>query len=145
MIEPKNAARNRADQIMMMELLIAHLMRIGVLISFVIVLIGILWVVASGQTGYHSINLDDLNSIIAYREGHPDFPNTLGDVITGMITLKPYAVISLGLLVLVAIPVMWVAVSIAAFARQRDWLYVGITAFVLAMLLLSFALGEAGG
>ena len=135
----------RAAELVKIELFIAQLLRIGVLTSFVIVLAGIVWVVATNQTGYHTINLDDLNSIIAYRAGHPDFPNSVGDVISGVLGLRPYALITLGLLVLIAIPVVRVAVSIGAFARQRDWLYVGITVFVLAMLLLSFALGEAGG
>jgi uncharacterized membrane protein len=40
---------------------------------------------------------------------------------------------------------MRVAVSIIAFARERDWMYVIITSFVLAMLILSLAIGEAGG
>lgn len=138
-------APEKTAELLKIELFIAQLLRVGVLTSFVIVLVGILWVVITDQTGYHAINLNDLNSIIVYREAHPDFPNTVGDVVAGLLGFRPYALITFGLLVLIAIPVMRVAVSIVAFARQRDWLYVGITAFVLAMLLLSFALGEAGG
>jgi uncharacterized membrane protein len=41
-------------------------------------------------------------------------------------------------------PVTRVAVSIVAFAMERDWRYVGITALVLLVLLVSFALGKAG-
>jgi hypothetical protein len=62
------------------ELFIAHLLRWGVSISFAIVAIGIVLVVATGQTGYASIRLDDLNSIVQYRPGHPDYPNSLADV-----------------------------------------------------------------
>jgi uncharacterized membrane protein len=47
--------------------------------------------------------------------------------------------------VLVATPVARVALSIAVFARQRDRTYVVITSIVLGLLLLSFALGRAGG
>jgi uncharacterized membrane protein len=46
-------------------------------------------------------------------------------------------VIMLGLLALIATPIARVAASIVAFARQRDWLYVALTAFVLAILLYS--------
>ncbi|MBI5876373.1 MAG: DUF1634 domain-containing protein [Chloroflexi bacterium] len=145
MNEHGDAVHDTTAELLKIELFIAQLLRIGVLISFVIVLIGIVGVIVTDQTGYHTINLNDLDSIIAYRAGHPDFPNTVGDVLSGVLGFKPYAVISLGLLVLIAIPVVRVAVSIAAFMRQRDWLYVGITVFVLVMLLLSFALGEAGG
>jgi uncharacterized membrane protein len=43
--------------------------------------------------------------------------------------------IQLGLLLLIATPVARVAFSVYAFARQRDFLYVGVTLIVLAVLL----------
>ena len=137
--------QNHTDaQTLRVELFIAQLLRWGVVISFVIVALGIGAVVVTGQTGSHQIRLDDLDSIVQYRVS-PDFPNLLGAVLSGVIVLKPYAIIALGLLVLIAIPVVRVAVSVVAFALERDWQYVVITAFVLGMLLLSFAIGEAGG
>ncbi len=135
----------KSQDLLRMELLIAQLLRVGVLLSFIILAVGICAVVATGQTGYDQIRLDDLNSIVQYHAGHPPFPNSLGDVATGILQFKPYAIIALGLIVLIAIPVFRVAVSVIAFAWERDRLYVLITAFVLAMLLLSFAIGEAGG
>ncbi|MBI4788846.1 MAG: DUF1634 domain-containing protein [Chloroflexi bacterium] len=38
-----------------------------------------------------------------------------------------------------------VAVSVIAFAVERDWLYVLITAIVLVVLLRSVSVGETGG
>ena len=119
-------------------------MRWGVILSFGIVALGIGAVIVTGQTGYQQIRLDDVNSIVQYRVT-PEFPSSLGDVWSGLLALKPYSIIVLGLLVLIAIPVMRVAVSVVAFVMERDWLYVWITAFVLIVLLLSFAIGEAGG
>ena len=139
------STQNHTDaQTLRMELFIAQLLRWGVVISFVIVALGIGAVVVTGQTGYHQIRLDNVDSIVQYRV-RPDFPNSLSTVFSGLIALKPYAIIALGLLVLIAIPVVRVAVSVVAFALEHDWLYVVITAFVLGMLLLSFAIGEAGG
>lgn len=135
----------KSQDLLRIELLIAQLLRAGVIISFVILAIGIGGVIVTGQTGYDKITLNDLNSIVQFRAGHPPFPNTLGDVAIGVLLLKPYAIIALGLIVLIAIPVFRVAVSVIAFAWERDRLYVFITAFVLAMLLLSFVIGEAGG
>jgi uncharacterized membrane protein len=88
--------------------------------------------------------LDDVNSLVQYQV-KPDFSNSLSSVFYGVVALKPYAIITLGLLILIAIPVMRVAVSVVAFIVERDWLYVAITAFVLLVLLMSFAIGEAGG
>jgi uncharacterized membrane protein len=127
------------------ELFIAQLLRLGVIVSFAIVCLGIALVVITGRTGYQSIQLDDLNSIVRYQPGMSEYPNTVNDVMAGIAAFKPYALISLGLLILIAIPVMRVAISVAAFFVERDWTYVFITAFVLAMLILSFLFGAAGG
>jgi len=49
-----------------------------------------------------------------------------------------------GLLVLIATPVLRVALSVVGFALQRDWVYVGLTVLVLLVLLGSFLVGKAG-
>jgi uncharacterized membrane protein len=46
--------------------------------------------------------------------------------------------IQLGLLFLIATPIARVAFSIAGFAVERDWMYVGFTVIVLVILLYSF-------
>jgi uncharacterized membrane protein len=51
---------------------------------------------------------------------------------------RPFALIAVGLLLLIATPVVRVALSVAFFAAQRDWRYVAITLFVLAVLAGSF-------
>lgn len=58
-------------------------------------------------------------------------------MISGLLALRPVAIAQAGLLVLVATPVVRVAVSLIAFGLERDRLYVAITASVLALLLLS--------
>jgi uncharacterized membrane protein len=54
-------------------------------------------------------------------------------------------VVTVGLLVLVATPVLRVAASIGLFALQRDRAFVAVTSLVLALLVTSFVLGKAGG
>src|SRR5690242_11988036 len=49
--------------------------------------------------------------------------------------------IQLGLLILIATPIARVVFSVIGFIRQRDWLYVGITVIVLALLAFSIAGG----
>jgi len=69
------------------------------------------------------------------------FPETLSQVGEGLLTLHPQAVITLGLLLLIATPIVRVAASILIFAFERDRRYVVITLIVLAILLLSLFLG----
>jgi len=72
------------------------------------------------------------------------YPHTLGDVFHGLVQGDPLAILALGLLVLLLTPVARVLISIFAFARERDRLYVGITTLVLLILLVSFLLGRGG-
>ncbi|HEX7078089.1 MAG TPA: DUF1634 domain-containing protein [Candidatus Eisenbacteria bacterium] len=74
-----------------------------------------------------------------------DGAHTLRDVGTRVLAFKGQAIAMLGLLVLIATPVLRVAVSVRHFARVRDRAYTWLTAIVLGLLLLSFLIGRAGG
>jgi len=65
------------------------------------------------------------------------FPHTFDQVWVGLLILRPQAVIALGLLVLIATPVVRVAVSVVAFAVEHDRRFVVITLIVLLILLFS--------
>jgi len=58
-------------------------------------------------------------------------------VLAGVWHLDSRAIIQLGILLLIATPVARVAFSVAAFAAQRDRIYVPVTLIVLAILLYS--------
>ncbi len=71
------------------------------------------------------------------------FPQTLSQVTTNVLALRPQSIITLGLLLLIATPVLRVVVSVVTFALERDRKYVVITLIVLAILLFSiFYLGS---
>ncbi len=65
------------------------------------------------------------------------FPHTFGQVWAGVLAVRPQAAIALGLLLLIATPVLRVAVSVVAFAVERDRRFVVITTVVLLILLFS--------
>ncbi len=65
------------------------------------------------------------------------FPQTFSQVWAGLLLLRPQAVITFGLLLLIATPVVRVAISIPAFALERDRRFVVITTIVLLVLLFS--------
>lgn len=70
------------------------------------------------------------------------FPQTFGQVLAGLLVLRPQAVIMLGLVLLIATPVLRVVASVIAFAFERDRRYVVITLIVLAILLFSIISGS---
>ena len=63
-----------------------------------------------------------------------------GGLISRLGILEPLAIVQLGLLALLATPVVRVAASVVAFASEGDRLYTAITAIVLAILLASIFL-----
>jgi uncharacterized membrane protein len=67
-------------------------------------------------------------------------PTSFGDLSARLAVLEPLAIAQLGLLVLLATPVVRVAASVIAFASEGDRLYTAITATVLAILLASIFL-----
>ena len=113
------------------ELLISNVLRGGVLLSAAVILVGVILHYARPA---------------AATAGALGYPHHLGDVIPAVLAGNAQAIITLGLLILLATPVLRVAVSIGAFALEHDWMYVGITSLVLALLLASIlVLGEVFG
>jgi uncharacterized membrane protein len=131
------------EPISRMELLISYVLRAGVLLSAGIILLGILRLAWTHHTGYAPLLPHHLPDILAFHPtGGPGFfPAAPAAVIQGSLAGKPYAIIGLGMLFLIATPVVRVALSVVFFLVERDWLYMGITLFVLTVLLLSLVAG----
>jgi uncharacterized membrane protein len=66
----------------------------------------------------------------------------IGDVIKRVRALRPSGFLALGLLVLIATPILRVIGSICAFVYERDWRFAGITTLVLSVLIVSLVLGR---
>jgi len=121
------------------ELLISWLLLGGVVISMTMVLIGLLLMFLHHPDYFKSPA--DLRRLTAPGAA---FPDTMARVARGVFAGQGQAVATLGLLLLIATPILRVAVSMFAFALQRDRTYTAISAVVLMMLLISFFLGKAG-
>ncbi|MGQ9683673.1 MAG: DUF1634 domain-containing protein [Anaerolineae bacterium] len=136
------AAKDTGDEghVSAADRVISGLLRYGVLVSVVLVVLGMVSLGLRGNTGYGATaDVQTLLSPPADRA--PSWPTTLGGVLSGAVQLRPYALILLGLLVLIMTPILRVAVSAVLFLIEHDLLYVAITVFVLAVLVLSFFLG----
>jgi uncharacterized protein len=113
------------------ELLISHVLRGGVVLGAI--------VIAAGLVAFYARYGLNPSTMIANV-----YPHSLDQTLLGVSHGAPQAIMVLGLLILLATPVVRVAVSIVAFALEHDWIYVAITALVLLILLVSFLLGKAG-
>jgi uncharacterized membrane protein len=107
---------------------LGRLLRAGVIFSAAVVVIGgIVYLARHGEARPE------------YRifRGEPDSFRHISGVLRGAFGASGRAIIQLGLLFLIATPVARVALSVYAFARERDSFYVGVTVLVLALLLYS--------
>ena len=121
------------------ELLLSVLLRSGVLLSLALMAAGVVLMLV-----HHP---DYLSSADAFERVRRDafVPHTLSEVLAGLAGARGRALTMVGLLVLIALPVVRVALSLAIFHRLRDRTFVRITAAVLGMLLLALLMGHAEG
>jgi uncharacterized membrane protein len=109
-----------------MEWVISLLLRIGVISAAALVFAGgILYLYQQGSVFPHYQTF----------QGEPSYLRTLGGILISAVNLDSRGIIQLGLVLLVLTPVSRVVFSVAAFAMQRDRLYVCVTLIVLIVLL----------
>ncbi len=109
--------------------LLSHLLKYGVLIASSVVLLGsVLYLI---HHGFEPAEYE------VFR-GEPLKLRSLNGVVTAVLSGSYRGIVQLGLLLLVATPIMRVAVSLFTFLRLRDWNYVILTFIVLSALIYSF-------
>ncbi|AVK62277.1 DUF1634 domain-containing protein [Lactobacillus sp. CBA3605] len=119
---------SKVAEMQQVERLIGRILRIGVIVSALVIGLGLILMVMRGNGGYP-------NGIQ---------PTGFRSIFNGVIALKPYAVIMLGLFLLILTPTLRVVVSIYAFAIEKDHLYVWITTLVLVILIIASVIGYLG-
>jgi uncharacterized membrane protein len=77
-----------------------------------------------------------------YRRDLPTAVPDIGEIIGRVLALRPSGFLALGLLILIATPILRVIGSIGAFLYERDWRFASLTALVLAVLIISLLLGR---
>lgn len=116
------------------EQFIGRLLQFGVLLAAAVTIVGaILLLVREGGT---------VADFRVFR-GTTSNLRSIGDVLRGVAALDGRAITQLGLVLLIATPVARVALTLWAFLRQHDRLYVLVTTIVLALLLYGLVWGKA--
>lgn len=144
MLESKDNGEKSTDskRFARMQTLLSKLLLYGVLTSSAIVVLGLILMAATNSTGYIcDATGDTLKCLLNYKVNsipHGDYPNNLSSLVSGLAQLKPFSVIELGVVVLLATPVFRVTASLILFSIERDKPFVLITLAVLIVLLFSF-------
>jgi uncharacterized membrane protein len=126
---PQNARQVKAYT----SAIIGWILRGGVILSATIILIGLLLLLL------HPGGISGVDVSLG------SFPHTLSQVWSGSLMLRPQAIIALGLVFLIAVPVITVITSMVAFTIERDRRFVVIAGIVLVILITSLLIGRGGG
>lgn len=118
-----------------MQLIIGWILRIGVIASMTIVAIGGIFFVYR-----HGHSIPDYST---FRRV-PDFISSPKGILEGVIHFKGQAVIQLGIMLLIATPVLRVIFSAIGFILERDRLYTFISLLVLLIIIMSAITGHIG-
>jgi uncharacterized membrane protein len=114
------------------DTMLGNVLRAGVLISAVVVVWGGIVYLSDPATAtpdYHVFRSE------------PENLRSVSGIISDAKALDGRGLIQFGVLVLIATPIARVVFSVAGFAGQRDWLYVGVTVIVLVLLIYSVTTG----
>lgn len=125
------AAGGKADATILAN---SFILLVGVGLSAATIAAGVVLLALTERTGYNnSLGMELLRA----SEGGVDFPKSFVDIWTGVCAGKSFAVIQLGLLILIGTPVLRVAASVILFLARKDYLYACVALLVTAILLVS--------
>ena len=116
------------------EQFIGRLLQFGVILAAVVTLIG--------ATLLLMRNGGSIADFAVFKGASPEL-RSVGAIVRGVIALDGRAITQLGLVLLILTPVARVAVTLWAFLRQHDRLYVLVTSIVLVLLLYGLVWGRA--
>jgi uncharacterized membrane protein len=118
-----------------MQLLLGRVLRAGTVISISVVFLGgIIYLYNHGH------------SIADYRKftGIPGFLQHADSLFNGAFDFKGQAIIQLGIMLLIATPILRVTISAIGFVLEKDYMYLGISLLVLFIIFMSTISGHAG-
>ena len=111
---------------------IAYVLRIGVVVSIILTIIGAVLLFLHGSSnGFPIGELASTSSKINSSMF------SLSDIINGLLSYQGLDFILLGIIVLIITPILRVITSVISFMYERNWLYVVITLIVFIDIMVA--------
>lgn len=116
------------------QLLLGTLLRVGVLISSAVILLGGIIFLST-----------QFNQVVSFSEFKPEQVkiSSIANIFGGLKTFDGLAIIQFGVLLLIFTPIARVVFSIFSFLIEKDYLYVVIGTIVLCVIITSLYLDVA--
>jgi uncharacterized membrane protein len=117
-----------------MKLFLGKTLRLGTIVSCAITLLGgIIYL-------FHSHHITPDYSPENFK-GAAGYLREFSGIIPRILEADGAAIIQLGVIVLIATPIVRILFSVVAFLLEKDYLYVGITLLVLGIIIANMVLG----
>lgn len=133
---PTTPEPGSVDRIGRVELMVSYILRGGVILSFLIVLVGMIL-----TFHHHREYLSSRDVLATILNGRAGQPHSVSAVLASAKHWEGRGWILFGVLVLILTPVFRVVVALVAFAIEKDRHFIVLSAIVLILLLTSFFLG----
>lgn len=115
--------------------IVGRLLRWGVLSACMVAI--------AGGIMFLMLHSSELSDFTEFR-GAPEYLRSPEGIYQALLSFDARAIIQAGVIILIATPILRVALSIFAFAMEQDYLYVLITAIVLIIISIGMFGGLAG-
>jgi uncharacterized membrane protein len=135
MTAPRTASIEEEDRIL--RVWTPVLLRTILIIAAAILLFGLFLMTTKSPEFY-------VSRFRAAQAGHHVEQTTFAGMLALAMQGDPHSVMTLGLYVLTLVPLARVAFCFLLFIKERDYAFVGFTAYVLAGLILGIVLGRIG-
>ena len=125
------------EKVRKVELVISMVLRVGVIVSALIILVGL------GLMFAHHSSYLSIRGGVSYKtltSSGTQFPHSFAAVISSLSHWGGRGVVVLGVMVLILTPVLRVAVGVLSFLYERDIPMATVTFYVLLVLIASFFL-----
>jgi uncharacterized membrane protein len=133
MAHDENSTLNEEDRILRVWTPI--LLRTILIASAIVLVIG-LFLMATKSPDFY---IDRYRSVQA---GHLHPPESFAQEFSRTLAGDPHSVMTVGLFILTLVPLARVAFCFLLFLKERDYAYVGLTAYVLTALVVGVLLGK---
>lgn len=121
------------------DLIIGKLLRIGVIVSCAITVFGgIIYLFQHQEPVTRFKNVADNGGLF---EGAPDYLREFSSIIPQVFNFDGAAIIQLGVIALIATPILRVFFSLISFVIEKDKLYIFISFLVLVIIFVNMIFG----
>lgn len=129
----ENESKGQKENLLLTRLL-THYLIWSVIISVSIIIFGVILFFITGKTGY---SYNNLNSLITARGNLQFYPFSVASIFSGIAQLKPFAIIQLGVLVLLLTPFGRILMQFFIFLYEKDYKFTVIALVVFLILMFS--------